>query len=132
MGFFQDGRCDVLANPSGDRVTPASVAWRKRDEDGGGRRTDPNETLTGLAARQLQARFPRAVVAAGNADLVGKSPGEVALSAASAGPSVLLDRGEEAAYEVTPAEGDGPMVVTASQVHTEVLKYMHGWFRVKY
>ncbi len=45
----QDGRCDVVANDSGDRVTPAIVAWTE------------SETLVGLAAKQLASRKPLSV-----------------------------------------------------------------------
>ncbi|XP_033888541.3 heat shock 70 kDa protein 14-B-like [Acipenser ruthenus] len=44
VAVFKDGRADVIANDSGDRVTPAVVAYREREQ------------IVGLAAKQGRIR----------------------------------------------------------------------------
>lgn len=57
---MQDGRCEVVANPSGDRVTPCAVGW-----------PSTSEVIVGLAAKQHAGRFPRSSVKKGNKALIG-------------------------------------------------------------
>ncbi|MGH0130314.1 UNVERIFIED_CONTAM: hypothetical protein FKN15_069117 [Acipenser sinensis] len=44
VAIFKDGRADVIANDSGDRVTPAVIAYREREQ------------IVGLAAKQGRIR----------------------------------------------------------------------------
>jgi len=46
LAVEKDGRCDVVANDAGDRVTPAVVGFTE------------NEILVGLSAKQLSVRKP--------------------------------------------------------------------------
>ena len=46
LAVEKDGRCDVVANDAGDRVTPAVVGFTE------------NEVLVGLSAKQLSTRKP--------------------------------------------------------------------------
>ena len=51
----------MVANPSGDRVTPCAVGW-----------PSATEVIVGLAAKQHAGRFPRAAIRKGNKSLIGK------------------------------------------------------------
>ncbi len=109
-----DGHSEVVANPSGDRVTPAAVGFRT-----GG------EVLTGLSARQLSVRYPGAVVRAGNRRVLLENG-----YSSSDGPELVREE-DRAFYSVDPAgdEDDNKkksLKVTPEEVQTHVLKYMHG------
>lgn len=49
LAVEKDGRCDVVANDAGDRVTPAIVGWTE------------DEVLVGLSAKQLSSRKPNSI-----------------------------------------------------------------------
>ena len=51
LAVERDGRCDVVANDAGDRVTPAVVGFTE------------NEILVGLSAKQLSTRKPNCIAA---------------------------------------------------------------------
>jgi len=97
IAVYKDGRNEVLANPSGDRVTPACVALRKNVDKRG-----KHEILVGLAAKQHSLRHPQA-------SITNNLP--------------LLDENHE--HELA-LEEEEKVHISAEQVHTHILKYLHG------
>ena len=59
--LIQNDRVDAVANPAGDRVTPACVGW-----------SESGETVTASAAKQLSVRQPRRAVKGGSKAIIGR------------------------------------------------------------
>ncbi|TRY61769.1 hypothetical protein TCAL_12267 [Tigriopus californicus] len=118
LGVYRGGRgCDVVANPSGDRVTPSTVCWHEGGDVG-----------VGLSAKHHAQRFPKSAVVWGNKSVLGRATSDPSVQSVASVSGVstakVLIEGAEAKYQVE-IEGANSKCVAPREVLYHILKYMH-------
>lgn len=115
LAVERDGRCDVVANDAGDRVTPAVVGW------------SGEEILVGSAAVQMSSRRPGAIVK-GSKYVLGLGVNDEKVQNTDNGRHARLiteENSEKLRYEVKHDEEASCKKVTVEKVHGQIYKYMH-------
>lgn len=111
VGIFKDGKADVLASDSGERIIPAVVSYRN------------NEKIVGMAAKSGMARFGACTIT-NNKKLMNMSISDKELAdATSHSTCKIVPKDDGVHYEV---EWEGNTLKrTPDQVHTLLYRKLH-------
>ena len=112
VGIFKDGKADVLASDSGERIIPAVVSYRNN-----------NEKVVGMAAKNGMARFGSCTVTH-NKRLMNMSISDKELADASSRSTCKVVQNDDGLHYEVEFEGNTTHR-TPDQVHTQLYKKLH-------
>ncbi|XP_050032316.2 heat shock 70 kDa protein 14-like [Dermacentor andersoni] len=112
LAIHKDGNTDAVTNDSGDRVTPAVIAFSN------------GEKSVGLAAKSEMARNPGGTICNLKGLLAATSPEEVE-RIASDSPCKIVAEGDEVHYEVSSADDDRRTRHSRNDVLLYLFRKMH-------
>ncbi|KAK3927068.1 Heat shock 70 kDa protein 14 [Frankliniella fusca] len=111
VGIFKDGKPDVLASDSGERIIPAVVSYRN------------NEKVVGMAAKSGMARFGPCTIT-NNKRLMNMSISDKELSEATSRSTCKVVPKDDGVYYEVEYEGKTTRR-TPDQVHTQLYRKLH-------
>ncbi|XP_026271740.1 heat shock 70 kDa protein 14-like [Frankliniella occidentalis] len=112
VGIFKDGKADVLASDSGERIIPAVVSYRNN-----------NEKVVGMAAKSGMARFGTCTVT-NNKRLMNMSISDKELSEAISRTTCKVVPNDDGVHYEVEYEGKTTRR-TPDQVHTQLYRKLH-------